>query len=217
MANYLPIEFAGEILWLLPEKAVYWPSRQALLLADLHLGKGEVFRRQGIPVPAGSTRATLARISFLLGRHAVDAVYFLGDLFHDPRLVSNALVSELLHWRDNLADLRLFLVPGNHDKTVAELARQLAIDLLAEPYPLSPFHLVHNTGDFNSDFRIGGHVHPVYWLKYGYRRKARLPCFFIDDSQLILPAFGDFTGGFAVEKKRNIKLFTCCEDRIFEI
>ena len=52
MADELPLLRAGEPLVLLGARALYWPARQALLLADLHLGKADVFRRAGIALPA---------------------------------------------------------------------------------------------------------------------------------------------------------------------
>jgi DNA ligase-associated metallophosphoesterase len=217
MTAYHALEFAGETLWLLPEKAVYWPSRQALFLADLHLGKGAVFRHHGIPVPAGSTQAALARIDDLLSRYAIETVYILGDLFHNPRLAPARLKSQLLLWRSSRPGLRCFLIPGNHDKAIITIAYELTIDLLVEPYRLAPFHLVHNVDDFTLDFRIGGHIHPVYCLKHGYRQKIRLPCFCVNSVQLILPAFGDFTGGFAIEKKQDQTVIICCENNVFEL
>ena len=45
----------GERLQLHADRALYWPARGRLLIADLHLGKGDVFRRAGIAVPRGGT------------------------------------------------------------------------------------------------------------------------------------------------------------------
>ena len=39
MSTPYPVQLAGEELWLLPEKAIYWPAQQALLIADVHFGK----------------------------------------------------------------------------------------------------------------------------------------------------------------------------------
>ena len=47
MNSYQPIELAGSTLWLLAEKAVYWPEQQALLIADIHFGKAAAYRRLG--------------------------------------------------------------------------------------------------------------------------------------------------------------------------
>ena len=58
MADELLLLRAGESLVLLGERALYWPTRQALLIADLHLGKADVFRRAGIALPSGGTGKT---------------------------------------------------------------------------------------------------------------------------------------------------------------
>jgi len=46
---------AGEKLVLLAERAVFWPAKKALFVADFHLGKAASFRRAGIPLPSGTT------------------------------------------------------------------------------------------------------------------------------------------------------------------
>ena len=48
---------AGTRWVLLAGRALLWPERRTLLVADLHLGKGAVFRARGVPVPSGSTAA----------------------------------------------------------------------------------------------------------------------------------------------------------------
>ncbi|NUR18637.1 MAG: DEAD/DEAH box helicase, partial [Gemmatimonadaceae bacterium] len=56
------ISVRGEELVLLPERAAYWPARTTLLVADAHFGKAATFRAAAIPVPAGTTDATLGRL-----------------------------------------------------------------------------------------------------------------------------------------------------------
>ena len=56
------VEFGGEALLLLPDRAVYWASRKTLIVADVHLGKGNTFRKAGLPVPAGSSEKDLRRL-----------------------------------------------------------------------------------------------------------------------------------------------------------
>ncbi len=46
---------AGEDLVLLAERAVFWPAKKALFVADFHLGKAASFRSAGIPLPSGTT------------------------------------------------------------------------------------------------------------------------------------------------------------------
>ena len=60
------IEFGGETLVLLPDRAMFWPAQQALLVADTHFGKAGVFRRAGVPIPEGIDAHDLARLSRLV-------------------------------------------------------------------------------------------------------------------------------------------------------
>ncbi|MCF5637432.1 DEAD/DEAH box helicase, partial [Pseudomonas syringae] len=55
MKPYLSITLAGEELWLLADKAIYYPARRALLIADAHFGKAAAYRKLGQPVPHGTT------------------------------------------------------------------------------------------------------------------------------------------------------------------
>ena len=47
----VPFSFAGETFFATADGALYWPRREALLVADLHLEKASWFARLG-PVPA---------------------------------------------------------------------------------------------------------------------------------------------------------------------
>ncbi len=69
MTSHLPIELEQTELWLLAEKAIYWPAQQALLIADIHFGKAAAYRRLGQPVPHGTTQANLQRLDALLARN----------------------------------------------------------------------------------------------------------------------------------------------------
>lgn len=65
MADALRLAIAGEPMLLLADRALYWPARQRLLIADLHLGKGTTFRSAGIAVPSGGTAHDLARLDVI--------------------------------------------------------------------------------------------------------------------------------------------------------
>ena len=43
----VPFSFAGHDLCALPEAALYWPARRALIVADLHFEKASWFARWG--------------------------------------------------------------------------------------------------------------------------------------------------------------------------
>ena len=69
-------------LTLLPERAVFCPSEQALLVSDVHLGKAETFQHYGIPVPGAVNGATLHRLAQVCDRTQARRLIILGDLFH---------------------------------------------------------------------------------------------------------------------------------------
>jgi uncharacterized protein len=45
---------------------------------------------------------------------------------------------------------------------------------------------------------LAGHIHPTICLRGPGRDSMRFPCFVLQGRQVILPAFGEFTGGAAV-------------------
>ena len=62
MSDYA-FAFAGQRFVARASGALYWPDRDMLILADLHLGKSErIARRGGTLLPPFETRETLARL-----------------------------------------------------------------------------------------------------------------------------------------------------------
>jgi metallophosphoesterase superfamily enzyme len=58
----LPMTIGDTVLWLLADRALYWPERRWLCVADAHFGKAAAFRALGQPVPRGTTANNLARL-----------------------------------------------------------------------------------------------------------------------------------------------------------
>lgn len=106
MAPELPTTLAGEQVLLLGARALYWPARKALLIADLHLGKADVFRRAGIGLPSGGTGDDLDRLSALLHQHAVDTLWILGDVLHGAAHRA-AWYRQWQGWREQHATLEI--------------------------------------------------------------------------------------------------------------
>src|SRR6476469_121335 len=104
----------NEALHLLPERALWWRERSTLLAADAHFGKAATLRAHGIPVPRGSSSATLARLDTLIDRYAARRIVFLGDFLHTRHSRGAATLSTLRNWRTQRPDIALQLVLGNH-------------------------------------------------------------------------------------------------------
>ncbi len=195
MADVLEREVAGTTVRFLADRAVYWPARERLLLADLHLGKGDVFRAAGIPVPTGGTALDLTRLDALLRITEAKQLWILGDFLHGRR----SLAAEQ-EWRELLAAhpaVSTSVICGNHDRALDPVA--LAVTMMPEDVDDGPFRFRHHPrprGDTGAHHVVCGHTHPVVRLP---GLPGRFPAFALNPGELVLPAFSRFTGGLLIE------------------
>lgn len=197
-ASACAVDWAGERVHLLPERALWWPAQRVLFVADLHLGKAASYRALGQPVPDGTTAQNLARLDALIAMHAPGHLVFLGDFLHAREARTTSLLQALAEWRARHATLAMTLVRGNHDDRAGDPPPELHIDVVDEPHLLGPFAACHHPQTHPTHFVLAGHEHPVCHLHGRGRDRLRLPCFVQDAGRAVLPAFGEFTGGWAV-------------------
>lgn len=197
---------AGELL-LSPERVAYAPAHKALFVADIHLGKAATFRSLGVPVPAGTTRDNLERLSTAIHRFNPDSVYFLGDLLHAKAAHNPELLGQLHAWRQYHANTTLTLIRGNHDSKAGDPPPSLDVSVVEEPFLLGGFALCHHPQSRSGLLVLAGHEHPVVVLNGKGKSRARLPCFYLKPDQLILPSFGAFTGGYQVDPQAGEVVF----------
>jgi DNA ligase-associated metallophosphoesterase len=182
--------FCGHELVALPQGALFWPARRALLVADLHLEKASWFAGHGQMLPPYDTLATLADLTALAAATDPLEIWCLGDSFHDvggcERLPPQAC--------EMLAHLtrthRWTWITGNHDPVVPAMVGGSAIhEALVDGIVLR-----HEADRHDPRPEMSGHFHP----KLRIHRRGRLVsrrCFVASATKLILPAFGALTGG----------------------
>ncbi|MDM5178333.1 ligase-associated DNA damage response endonuclease PdeM [Massilia sp. DJPM01] len=195
--TFRAMQLADETVLLLPEKALYWPARRMLVIADIHFGKAASFRAQGVPVPRGTTTENLDALDALMAAHETREIVFLGDFLHARAAHAPATLNAMLAWRARHPDLVLTLVRGNHDKHAGDPAAALAIGMVDEPHTVAPFSFCHHPDIAAPGYVLAGHVHPVFRISTRLD-SLRLPCFLIGPARMVLPSFGAFTGGFVV-------------------
>lgn len=217
MTTHCAIELAGQKLWLLPDKAVYWPARKALLLADVHIGKAASYRALHQPVPRGTTEATLARLDTLLAEHECEQLIVLGDFLHARTARAPATLARVQAWRARHPGLSIVLIRGNHDRNAGDPPVELGIDVVDEPYVVEPFALQHEPKEHPTLTVLSGHVHPVFVLCGRARQRLRLPCFLIDEHVSLLPAFGEFTGGWEIEPASTSQVYLAGAGRVWPL
>ncbi len=210
----------GRALHLLPERAAWLPEAGLLMVADVHFGKAASFRRLGVPVPQGTTEANLSRLDALLARlPGVRELVFLGDFLHAASGRAPATLQTLLDWRQRHADLPITLVRGNHDGHAGDPPAALDMRVVDEPWLQAGLALCHDPATLRPQgfTAVAGHLHPVTRLGRGFD-KLRLPCFHArGDGVLVLPAFGEFTGGALVRPQAGDSLYLVTGDRVLPL
>ncbi|MDH0748620.1 ligase-associated DNA damage response endonuclease PdeM [Pseudomonas sp. GD03842] len=216
MRPYLSIQLAGAELWLLAEKAIYYPAERALLIADAHFGKAAAYRKLGQPVPHGTTDGNLQRLDHLLAAYECRHLIFLGDFLHAPESHAAGTLAALYAWRERHEDLIVTLIRGNHDKRAGDPPTDLRIEVVPEPLLLGPFALQHEPAPHPTLPVLAGHVHPAYRLYGRGRQRLRLPCFLIQPTVSLLPAFGAFTGGMNIEHTEHSRVFVVGDGAVWQ-
>ena len=186
----VPFSFAGETFVASTDGALFWPSQNALLVADLHLEKSSWFARLGQFLPPYDSHATLTALAAEIERSGATRLYCLGDSFHDAfgcdRLPANA--------RALLTDLTSLLewtwIVGNHDPGFADHCG----GRIEEEVELDGIVLRHEARRDDSRPEISGHFHPKLRLHLKGRQVSRR-CFVKSANKIIMPAFGSLTGG----------------------
>jgi uncharacterized protein len=210
------VDIGGNELHLLAGKAVWWPAQRTLLVADAHIGKAMSFRRQGVPVPHGTTGETLDRLDLLLARHAARRIVFLGDLLHSAHAHERATQAALAAWRSQRPALELMLVRGNHDDRAGDPPAALDMACIDEPLTLpgAPgLALCHHPEPREGRYVLAGHTHPCIGVGSGWDR-LRLPCFHFGAAVGVLPAFGAFTGMHPIARAAGDRVFVVADNAV---
>lgn len=196
-------------MWLLPQRAVWWPAAGAVFVADVHFGKAATFRRAGQPVPRGTTADNLARLDDVLAATGARHLVFLGDFLHAASGADAALWQQLAPWRARHAAVQMTLVRGNHDAHAGDPPAFLGLAPADEPWQITqgaPLLACHHPQWHASCTVLAGHLHPTLRLRGPARDSLQLPCFVWQQRHgkgsgprsaaglLVLPAFGAFTG-----------------------
>ena len=208
------LDFLGETLELLPQKALLWHERKLLVVADVHFGKVGHFRKAGIAIPKSLEQEDLATLSDLIVEHKPKKVIFLGDLFHSE-MNNDWHWIEL--WRDLFPDIDMILVLGNHDILMDTSYKKAKFEVVDE-LQLEPFIFTHepikDPGATSPLYNISGHIHPAVKLRGKGRQRATLPCFYFADKMALLPAFGQFTGTFIMDFKQSDRVYGVLDTKV---
>ena len=201
------------------ERAVYLPNPDALVVADLHVGRGEA---SAVSLPLGERADLVDRLGVLLDRFGPDTVVVAGDAVHTFDRVTDRARGTLNALRDRCeaSGAALELVAGNHDAALADawdgpVREELVLNEgdgsggdAAGP-PRTVVCHGHEAPSTAADRYVIGHVHPTIEIE-GDRR----PCVLRGDGTyrgadlLVLPAFTRLAAGVPVNDAATAGLDT---------
>jgi uncharacterized protein len=201
--------FGRHIFEIVGKKALFWASRNALIVADLHLEKGSWYAARGQMLPPYDSRATLDQLEHLLALTDAREVWCLGDNVHDAggwdrldvdlakRLAALSAARDW-HW-----------IIGNHDGALDEAPAAAMGGTIHDEALVDGLILRHEANVTERRPELSGHYHPKVRLAARGKSVTR-PCFVRSEAKLILPAFGAYTGGLDV---RDVAIKSCVGNR----
>lgn len=193
--------------------ALYVPDHETLIISDLHLEQGTSLARRGIHVPPFDTASTLAILDETVSAINPKRLIFLGDSFHDGEGETRLDESHLQILRKLTSTHETLWIIGNHDPHPPQSLGGHG----AESIALGPLTLRHEPAqNLKNEFEIAGHLHPGCGLNLR-GRNVRGKCFIADQSRLIMPAFGAYTGALSIKSPAFHRLFDGTQTKIWMI
>lgn len=208
------IDFGGQTFDLHCSGALYWRAQNMLVLSDLHVEKGSRIALKRYFVPPYDTAETLQRLETVIAHFAPERILLLGDVFQDARAYGRMGSADRAQFDRLLGQSKVIWIEGNHDIGAGG-------HNFVQSHVQDNIWFRHMATD-GSDFEISGHYHPAATIRHK-GQKVRAPCFVVNERQLLMPAFGAYTGGLDVTDKAmkpfvtpQTKLYLLGPSRVYE-
>lgn len=192
--------------------ALFWEEKSTLVVSDIHFGKVSHFRKHGAAVPLKAIEKNFILLEAIVNHFQPKHICFLGDLFHSS---INTEWNMFESWVAKTA-AQLFLVTGNHDIISPLKYEALGVEVISEMVT-QDFLFTHHPEEREGLFNFAGHIHPSIKLKGSGKQFLKLACFFKSNNQMILPAFGEFTGTYSLQPTKENEVYVITKDEIFKI
>lgn len=201
---------------------MYWEEEKTLIASDLHIGKTGHFRKAGIAVPQAVFKDDMQRLIASLQFFKPDHLLIVGDLFHS---VANNELNLFKKWREDLPDLRVTLVKGNHDILKEEWYRDAGIVVQVDGLLSKGICFTHDNSDSTTSitgtgqiyYTISGHIHPGVAIRGAGKQSLNLPCFYFGETFAVLPAFSRFTGTALIKPNTGDAVFAIVNQTVIRV
>ena len=180
------------------DRALYLPDSDALVVADLHLGRDV---ESNVQLPLGETENLAERLGTLLDRFEPGRVVFAGDVLHAFDRIAED-VEDAIETLQGLvadADAELVVTTGNHDGLLSEATGLDCRDELEFDDGETVVCHGHEKPVTDADCYVIGHDHPAIRIE-----GKKHPCYLLgegtyrDGDVVVLPSFNPLVRGTAV-------------------
>jgi len=199
----------NEIFILHPSGALFWKEKKLLLISDVHLGKVSHFRKHGVAIPNDAILENFKRLNTIVEVFAPEKLIFLGDLFHSSKNQEWNLFEEWV----SCCVSEITLVAGNHDIINKKHYTQIKVNVV-QSLEIDDFLLTHHPTVKEGFFNFSGHIHPGVILRGLGGQSLKLRCFYQNKNQMILPAFGEFTGKHIVKPTQEDVIYAIANEEV---
>ncbi|MBL0739430.1 ligase-associated DNA damage response endonuclease PdeM [Flavobacterium sp. GN10] len=206
------IQIQNENFILHPSGAVFWEKQKTVIISDVHLGKVTHFRKHGIAIPQSAISENFRRITEVLDYFLPERIIFLGDLFHSAK---NAEWNLFEKWLSNHKQ-ETYLITGNHDIIDESHYKKIGV-IVTEILEIGHFFFTHHPTEKENLFNFSGHIHPGIVLRGLGLQTLKLRCFFCKPNQIILPAFGEFTGKYFLKPSLEDTVYAIAGNDVIQI
>jgi DNA ligase-associated metallophosphoesterase len=209
-----------QTLWLSAERCIFWEDQKTLILSDTHFGKSGHFRKAGIGVPQNVYKEDLQRLFSLIQYFNPATLLIVGDLFHSH---ANKEIELFIKWRNDVPNLSVQLVKGNHDILASKHYKNAGITTTDGKLSIDNFCFTHDImiscdNESKIEYTFSGHIHPGVSIHGAGRQSIYLPCFYFGKRYAVLPAFSKFTGLSKIKSESdNDRFFAIVKDQIIKV
>ena len=201
-------------VFLLPNRAIFIKSLNALVIADLHLGIEYAMALKGIYLPAYQFNEIMGIINNYLDLYQPSELIIVGDLKHEFGQKTWQEHKETIRLLENIKDrgIHFVLVRGNHDNFIKGVLERNNVDFRDPIYVAGQYLFIHghkplpeNVDLSKIRYVIMGHEHPAILLRDDVGGREKFPSFLLgslpgnnDIGLIVLPALSPVASGVEV-------------------
>ncbi len=185
------LNFCNHELQICKEGVLFWLEKEIAIVSDLHLEKGSSYASSGQYVPPYDSEETLLKLLDILNNYKVRKVILLGDTFHDKDAFLRMMPKVRFLFEDFTKKYEVIFILGNHENKI-----KIEGIKFHQEYIVDNIHFLHEAIQENIN-QISGHFHPVASIKVS-SKKITSKCLIHSNNHIILPSFGEFTGGLNI-------------------